>query len=106
MSGIRPLDVALPQNYSALRIDMRVRNKTALQTQMGLAPSVDRPLLGVVSRLSDQKGLDLLLQALPGIIDRGAQLAMLGSGDPLLEGGFTAAASVEAGLDCLRARLR
>jgi len=86
-------DVALPQNYSALRIDMRVRNKVALQTQMGLAPRIDRPLFGVVSRLSDQKGLDLLLQALPGIIARGAQLALLGSGDPLLEGGFTAAAT-------------
>ena len=60
-------DVTLPQNYSALRIDMRVRNKIALQTQMGLAPELDRPLLGVVSRLSDQKGLDLLLQALPGV---------------------------------------
>jgi starch synthase len=86
-------DAALPQNYSALRIDMRVRNKTALQTQMGLAPGVDRPLLGVISRLSDQKGLDLLLQALPVVIAKGGQLALLGSGDPLLEGGFTAAAA-------------
>ena len=87
-------DAALAQNYSALRIDMRVRNKTALQAQMGLAPGVDRPLLGVVSRLSDQKGLDLLLQALPGIVARGGQLALLGSGDPVLEGGFTAAATL------------
>src|SRR5580658_3020424 len=81
-------DGALPQTYSALRIDMRVRNKTALQTQMGLAPGVDRPLFGVISRLSDQKGLDLLLAALPGVIARGGQLALLGSGDPLLEAGF------------------
>ena len=65
-------DAALAQNYSALRIDMRVRNKTALQTQMGLAPGVDRPLLGVVSRLSDQKGLDLLLQALPELSPKAA----------------------------------
>jgi starch synthase len=86
-------DATLPQNYSPLRIDMRVRNKIALQTRMGLAPGSDRPLLGVVSRLSDQKGLDLLLQALPRIIARGGQLALLGSGDPLLEGGFTAAAA-------------
>ncbi len=86
-------DIALPQNYSALRIDMRVRNKIALQTQMGLAANVERPLFGVVSRLSDQKGLDLLLQALPGVIASGGQLALLGSGDPLLEGGFTAAAT-------------
>ena len=86
-------DDALPQNYSALRIDMRVRNKTALQTQMGLALGVDRPLFGVISRLSDQKGLDLLLQALPGLIAKGGQLALLGSGDPSLEAGFSAAAT-------------
>ena len=86
-------DTALPQNYSALRIDMRVRNKTALQAQMGMAPGVERPLFGVVSRLSDQKGLDLLLQALPGVIAKGGQLALLGSGDRALEAGFAAAAA-------------
>jgi starch synthase len=86
-------DAALAQNYSALRIDMRVRNKTALQAKMGLTPRLDRPLFGVVSRLSDQKGLDLLLEALPGIIAKGGQLALLGSGEPSLEGGFTAAAA-------------
>ena len=86
-------DAALAQNYSALRIDMRVRNKTALQTRMGLAPGVNRPLFGVVSRLSDQKGLDLLLEALPGLIAKGGQLALLGSGDRALEAGFTAAAA-------------
>jgi starch synthase len=88
-------DAALAQTFSALRIDMRVRNKTALQTKMGLAPRVDRPLFGVISRLSDQKGLDLLLQALPGLIARVGQLALLGSGEPSLEGGFTAAAAAQ-----------
>jgi starch synthase len=86
-------DAALAQNYNAPRIDMRVRNKTVLQTQMGLPQSVDRPLFGVVSRLSDQKGLDLLLQALPGLVAKGGQLALLGSGEPALEGGFAAAAA-------------
>jgi starch synthase len=86
-------DPALAQNYSALRIDMRVRNKTALQSKMGLTPEVDRPLFGVISRLSDQKGVDLLLQALPGLIAKGGQIALLGAGEPSLEGGFTAAAS-------------
>jgi starch synthase len=86
-------DPALPQTYSALRIDMRVRNKTTLQTQRGLASGADEPLFGVISRLSDQKGLDLLLQALPGIIAKGGQLALLGSGDPSLEAGFAAAAT-------------
>jgi starch synthase len=86
-------DGGLAQNYSALRIDMRARNKTAIQTQMGLAPGLNRPLFGVVSRLSDQKGLDLLLEALPGLIAKGGQLALLGSGDRALEAGFAAAAA-------------
>ena len=74
---------------------MRVRNKTALQTQMGLAPGVEPPLFGVVSRLSDQKGLDLLLEALPGLVAKGGQLALLGSGDRTLEAGFAAAAAAQ-----------
>ena len=49
-------DPGIAQNYTALRIDMRRRNKTALQTRMGLAPNRDRPLFGVVSRLSTTKG--------------------------------------------------
>ncbi|MGC2785124.1 MAG: glycogen synthase GlgA [Roseiarcus sp.] len=88
-------DPALAQTFSALRIDMRVRNKTALQTKMGLAPRVDRPLFGLISRLSDQKGLDLLLQALPGLTGRVGQLALLGSGEPSLEAGFAAAAAAQ-----------
>ena len=72
---------------------MRVRNKAALQTRLGLAPGANRPLFGVVSRLSDQKGLDLLLEALPDLIGKGGQLALLGSGDPALEAGFVAAAA-------------
>ena len=74
-----------------------VRNKAALQTRIGLTPGASRPLFGVVSRLSDQKGLDLLLQALPGSRRRGGQLALLGSGEPALEQGFAAAAAARAG---------
>jgi starch synthase len=48
-------------------------------------PETDGPLAVVVSRLSEQKGLDLLLQALPALIDRGGQLVLLGSGDRRLE---------------------
>lgn len=90
-------DTALAQKYSALRIDMRARNKTVLQTELGLAPGVDWPLFGVVSRLTDQKGLDLLLAALPGLLAKGGQLALLGAGDAALETGFAAAATAEAG---------
>jgi starch synthase len=90
-------DPEVAQNYTAMRIDARVRNKAALQARMGLAPDVDRPLFGVVSRLSHQKGLDLLLRALPGLIAKGAQLALLGSGERALESGFAAAAGAGRG---------
>ena len=86
-------DPALAQTYNALRIDMRGRNKAALQSRLGLARSVDRPLFAVVSRLSHQKGLDLLLHALPRILDHGGQLALLGAGERWLEAGFGDAAS-------------
>lgn len=90
-------DSALAQPYSALRIDMRARNKAALQSRLGLARSADRPLFAVVSRLSHQKGLDLLLHALPRIIDQGGQLGLLGSGERWLELGFGDAASGRPG---------
>lgn len=51
------------------------------------------PLCVVVSRLTGQKGLDLLLEALPVLLDRGGQLAVLGSGDPALESAFRRAAN-------------
>lgn len=76
---------------------MRPRNKIALQSKMGLTPSVDRPLFAVVSRLSHQKGLDLLLQTLPGVVAKGGQLALLGSGERGLEQGFADAAASSAG---------
>ena len=85
-------DANLAQNYSALRIDMRPRNKTALQQRFGLTLNAEAPLFGVVSRLTSQKGLDLLLSVLPDLVARGAQLAVLGSGEKSLEEGFAAAA--------------
>ena len=97
--GIRRRTPRSPQNFSALRIDMRVRNKTALQTRLGLTPGVDRPLFGVVSRLSDQKGLDLLVAgaARPHRQRRPARRARLGrpvAGGGLRRRGRCAAGSV------------
>ncbi len=89
-------DPALPQDFDATRIDLRARNKIALQAKLGLTPG-DRPLFAVISRLSHQKGLDLLLQALPPLIAKGAQLAVLGSGERTLEAGFAEAAATRAG---------
>jgi len=90
-------DPNLAQNYSALRIDMRPRNKSALQQRFGLATSTETPLLGVISRLTSQKGLDLLLELTPGLVGMGAQLAILGSGEKSLQDGFAAAARAYKG---------
>jgi starch synthase len=61
-------------------------------------PHGDGPLCVVISRLSDQKGLDLLLSALPALLARGGRLALLGAGDPGLEGAWRAAADAYPGV--------
>ena len=66
-------------------------NKAALRQRFGLDPGAERPLFGVVSRLEWQKGLDLLLDCLPALLATGAQLVLLGSGEPRLQAGFLAA---------------
>ena len=71
------------------------RHKARLRERMGLGEAPG-PLCVVVSRLSHQKGLDLLLEALPRLLDEGGQLALLGSGDKALERGFAAAAATHA----------
>lgn len=78
-------------------LDKRSINKEALQTCLGLRPDPDALLFGVVSRLSEQKGLDLVLAAMPTLVQGGAQLALLGAGDPILENSFRAAAAVYPG---------
>jgi starch synthase len=78
--------------YDAAGLDARAANKAALQNRLGLATDPEPLLIGVVSRLAWQKGLDLLHAVLPGLLGAGAQLAVLGSGEAVLEAAFTAAA--------------
>ncbi len=85
-------DPLIAAPYSRARRAGKARNKAALQTAFGLPQNKRAPLFAVVSRLTEQKGLDLLLDVLPMIADRGGQLAVLGSGDARLEAGFRAAA--------------
>ncbi|MEE2861952.1 MAG: glycogen synthase GlgA [Pseudomonadota bacterium] len=66
--------------------------KAALQAELGM-PRAEGPLYVIVSRMTHQKGLDLVLQILPDILDQGGQLAVLGSGDPGLEHAFRQAAT-------------
>ncbi|MFB9330622.1 glycogen synthase GlgA [Paenibacillus aurantiacus] len=64
------------------------RNKLALQRELGLPESESTPLIGIVSRLVDQKGLDLIAAVLWQLLDEDVQLVVLGSGDPHYEGIF------------------
>jgi starch synthase len=90
-------DPALAARYSAAEPDGKAACKAALQQELGLAVDPQVPLLGVVSRLTAQKGLDLVLAALPGLLRQGAQIAVQGSGDPVLEAAFSAAAFANPG---------
>lgn len=85
-------DSSLAARYSATELAGKPRNKAALQKEMGLEAKAGAPLFGVVSRLTAQKGLDLVLAALPALLRQGAQLVVQGSGDPVLEAAFSAAA--------------
>ena len=87
----------------------KARHKARLRREMCL-PESDGPLCIVVSRLTHQKGLDLLIDALPRLIDRGGQLALLGRGEKGLEEAFLRAAdhpqvAVRLGYDEELARL-
>ena len=84
-------DPSLAQNYSALHVELRAPNRDALQQRVGLRANADAPLFGVVSRLTSQKGLDLLLAALPDLMAQGAQIAVLGAGERAIEEGFAEA---------------
>jgi starch synthase len=91
------LDAHLPHKYDRTHLAGKSSNKQALQKQLGLNIDAKAPLLAVVSRMAHQKGLDILLNAADALIEDGAQLVILGSGDHHLEYGFTALAKAHPG---------
>ncbi len=86
-------DPLIANAYGAADLNAKAANKLALQRHFSLAEEPAAPLFSVVSRLSGQKGLDLLLESLPTLAEGGAQLVVLGSGDVALEQGFRQAAA-------------
>ena len=72
-------DKALVQRYRD--VSGKAANKAALQRALGLREERDAPLLCMVSRLTEQKGVDLLCELLPRLPDEGVQLAVLGTGE-------------------------
>ncbi len=90
-------DPHLPARFRRGHLRGKAKCKAALQAKLGLAAEPGALLFGVVSRLTGQKGLDLLLGELDGLVAGGAQLALLGSGEPGLERAFADAATRHAG---------
>ncbi|WP_102107013.1 glycogen synthase GlgA [Oceaniglobus roseus] len=98
LNGI-DLDVWSPEHDGSIERygapEGKAANKAALRDLFGL-PEGGGPLAVVISRLSEQKGLDLLIEALPSFLDAGGQLALLGSGDRALETRFRDLAETHA----------
>ncbi|MEM1313896.1 MAG: glycogen synthase GlgA [Pseudomonadota bacterium] len=84
-------DPALPAPFSAEDPSGKAAARAALAERFGLS-AADGPIFLVISRMTSQKGLDLLLSALPALLEEGGALALLGSGDAGLEAGFAEAA--------------
>ncbi|HEX7153229.1 MAG TPA: glycogen synthase GlgA [Thermoanaerobaculia bacterium] len=81
-------DTFIESTYNAEKLAGKLASKRALIREAGLRFNAKRPLLGVVSRLVDQKGFQILLPVLGKLLDAGAQAVILGSGDPQFEDGF------------------
>ena len=103
-------DQALPATYSRGALSGKDQSSFALKRRFGLAH--DRPVIGVVSRLAEQKGIDLLINAAPRLFDQGWALALLGTGEARTEAAasalandFPGLAGVEIGFDEALARL-
>ncbi|MFQ5827550.1 MAG: glycogen synthase GlgA [Candidatus Methylomirabilia bacterium] len=103
-------DAEIPQCYTAKDVEGKRACKSTLQEELGLQDE-SAPLLGMVTRLAEQKGLDLVLAALPELLEMGCQLVLLGSGEPEVEQTLAEAAArhrgqvaVEIGFDSVLAR--
>ncbi len=81
-------DHNIPAPFSLHNLPDKALNKAALQRRMGLEVRDEVLLIGAISRLAHQKGLDVLLQVLPRLLEQPVQLALLGSGEQALEQGY------------------
>lgn len=95
-------DPLIAASYSSTAFSGKARCKAALQKALGLEVQPRAPLLAIVSRLTSQKGLDLLLQAVPALMGMGVQLAVQGTGEADLEAAFAYAGIRNAGRVAVR----
>jgi starch synthase len=98
LNGVDPqvwnpqIDPLIPVRYHAAAMAGKQKCKAALQRETGLKVEPGAPLFCMVSRLAEQKGLNLVLAGLPEILRRGGQFVLLGAGDRELESAFKTAA--------------
>ena len=78
-------DKHLVQNYNQHSLDLKTKNKTALQQQLKLPVSSRTPLVGMISRLVEQKGMHSLLGAMPKLLSLPLQIVLIGSGEKQYE---------------------
>ena len=90
-------DAALPAPYTSKTLKKKAQSRAALCTRFGIDANHEAPVFCVVSRLTEQKGLDMLLECLPVLTGAGARLAVLGTGDKRFETGFVDAARRHGG---------
>lgn len=84
------IDQNLPARYSRSDLAGKAACKLRLQEKFGLARNPDVPVIGIVSRLTEQKGFDLIEQAMPRLMQRDLQLVVLGTGMPRYHESLTA----------------
>lgn len=81
-------DPALPATFSREEPSRKELCRRALAAELGLPVADDEPLIGVIARMTDQKGLDLVADIVPELHRLGARMVVLGAGDPALEARF------------------
>jgi len=95
-------DPFIAQRYDAAHLARKGSNARALRDELGLEPRADAPLIGMVARLVEQKGADLVAAIAPALVRDGAQLAVLGQGEAGLEQALRALATKHRGAIAVR----
>ena len=94
-------DKLLPYNYDVSNvIEQKRLNKLALQEELGLVKDENKMVIGLISRLTDQKGLDLINMVVGDLIDGNTEVVVLGTGDPYYEGSFRYYEEIYKGYFC------
>lgn len=79
------MDIQIYHNYASKTFYQKVYNKRGMQHELGLPEDDNKFMIGIISRLTDQKGLDLVNEVIENITDENTQFVVLGTGDPKYE---------------------